>query len=83
MAPKGAVKKYPSVGTAEAMPRYEPRLLSKGQSRALGFSNHWLLLQDWVVSIGDQVGTHTFGVFDVGIGADLHAKEFIDGRIVG
>src|SRR5580765_1125889 len=66
-------------GTAEAVPsRSRP-----GGGRAFPLSDDRLLFQNWVVAIGDQAAAHDLGVFDVGVGPDLHTEEFVDGRVVG
>ena len=53
-----------------------------GRSRALPLSVG-SLFQNWIVPIGDESSAHGFGVFDVGVGANLDAEKFIDGGVTG
>lgn len=38
-----------------------------------------LSFQDRAVAIADEFGAHGFGIFHVGVGAYLHAKQFVGG----
>src|SRR6266849_3681618 len=75
-----------SSGTVASPPGLKPSLQAALAARlkpcppALPYQ---LLFQNWIVAIGDQAAAHDFGVFDVGVGADLHTEEFVDGGVVG
>src|ERR1039458_10569294 len=55
------------------------RRFNKGSSFIGCFASS--LLEDRVISVVDEPGAHGLGVFDVGEGADLHAKQLVGGRI--
>ena len=45
------------------------------------FTSYFLLFQDWVVAVADELGAGAFGFFDVTKGTDLHVKECVGGGI--